>query len=174
VIPGSLKVNSLKPDDMAALPEVTMNLLGRADFILVDCAAGLGREALVAIKAGDEIVVVTNPDLPSVTNALKTVKVAKKLGKRIIGVVVNRVNGSKHELGREQIEEMLRVPVLGEIPEDRNVPKSIDEKKPLVIRNPDSPAAKEITRIARILTGKEGYEMPSLGFFGRIVRWIIG
>ena len=45
--------------------------------------AGLGNEAISAIKASDEIIIVTNPELPSVSDALKTIKLAE--GEQFIG-----------------------------------------------------------------------------------------
>ena len=174
VIPASLNVNDLKGVDVGRLPEVTLNLLGRADFIILDCAAGLGKEATSALSAADEVVIVTNPDLPSVTDALKTVKIAEELGKKIIGVVVNRVKGKRHELTKEQIEEFLGVPVIAMIPEDKHVSEAIAAKQPIVHYKPDSPAAREIRKLAAWFTGRkiEEREGKLQRLFRKLTSWL--
>jgi len=40
-----------------------------ADYIIYDSAAGLGEEAIAALDAGDELIIVTNPEIPAVTDA---------------------------------------------------------------------------------------------------------
>jgi septum site-determining protein MinD len=176
VIPASLSIEDLRNVDVGRLPEVTLNLLGKADFVLLDCAAGLGREAISAISAAQEVIIVTNPDLPAVTDALKTIKVAEEAKVKVIGVVVNRVGRKRHELNKEAIEDILGVPVIAEIPEDRNVPKSITAKQPLVYYAPDSPAAIEIKKLAAWLSGRS-YKAPRIGVSGllnKLVNWLVG
>ncbi len=176
VIPGSMNIYDLKDVDAGRLPEVALALTGKSDFILIDSAAGLGREALSAINAADEILIITNPELPSVVDALRTIKIAENLNKKILGVVVNRVTGKWHELKKREIEEMLGLPVLVEIPEDENMAKSVTLKIPLVMFNPISPASIEIRRLAHLLIGKEFKEeiQKPQGLLERIVKWILG
>ncbi|MBL7169855.1 MAG: cell division ATPase MinD [Candidatus Aenigmarchaeota archaeon] len=172
VIPASLGLNDLKGVDPTRLPEVTFSLLGRADYVVIDSAAGLGREALSALSASDETIIITNPDLPSVTDALKVIKLAQETNINVLGVVVNRIKGEDYEMTIEQISELLGVPVISEIPEDRNIPVSIGMKQPLVGYSPESPAAIEIKKLAAHLTGRS-YEPPkSKGFWQKIVDWV--
>lgn len=170
VIPGSMSVKDLRWTKDAALPEIILNLLGRADFVILDCAAGLGKEAISGINAAEEIVVITNPDLPSVTDALKTIKVAERYNNTVVGVIVNRVGGRKDELEKSEIEDMLEVPVLGEIPDDKNVLDAIAKKRPVVSYKPNSPASVEIKKIACKLCGKEYKEKKRFGRLGKFVR----
>src|SRR3972149_1303174 len=104
VIPASLSVDSLKEElDLDRLNAVLINMLGKSQVVIVDAAAGLGREAMKSIEVADELVVVTNPELPAVTDALKTIRLAQNHGTKILGVVVNRVKNQKHEMSRESI-----------------------------------------------------------------------
>ena len=59
------------------------DLHGLSDFVIIDAAAGLGREALAALKSGEEILIITNPEISAVTDALKTIKLAEELGKKV-------------------------------------------------------------------------------------------
>jgi septum site-determining protein MinD len=176
VIPASMSVEDLQGVDVGKLPEVTLSLLGRSDFVIFDSAAGLGREAMSAIVAADEILVITNPDLPSVTDALKTVKLAESLNKKILGVVVNRVRKKNYELTREEVSEMIGYPVLSEIPDDKNVAEAIAAKQPIVNFEPGSPAAVEIKKLAGLLCGKtvEQRIKPKFGILEKLVRWMSG
>jgi len=175
VIPASLGLNDLKGVDVGRLPEISLNLIGKADYVIMDCAAGLGREAISALSASDEAIIVTNPDLPSVTDALKILNVAKETNIRIIGVVINRVKGNLFELAKDEIESMLTVPVIAEIPEDPNVALSVAVKKPLIEFFPNSPAAVEIKKLAARLSGNKYREelIEKKGRLRRFVDWLI-
>jgi len=173
VIPASLRINDLKGVDPGRLPEVSFNLMGKADYIIMDSAAGLGREAISALSASDEIILVTNPNLPAVTDALKILKIAEESNVKVIGVVVNRIQGSKHELPIAGIGRLLGVPIIAEIPEDSNVAKSIATKKPLIEYSPNSPAAVEIKKLAALLIGKK-YKPPKLTEARNLVQRLVG
>jgi septum site-determining protein MinD len=146
--------------------------MGKADYVLLDCAAGLGRESVSAIAAADEILLITNPDMPSVADALKTANIAKRMGKSIIGVVVNRRKGNDYELSLEDIREMLELPIVAQIPEDRLVEESIAAKQPIIEYAPHSDAAIEINRLAYKLTGRNfEYKYAKPGILGRLAGW---
>jgi septum site-determining protein MinD len=173
VVPGSISVKDLKGIDIGKLPEIALNLIGKVDYILLDSAAGLGQEALMALNSADEILLVTNPDLPSVTDALKTYRLATKANKKVIGVVVNRVRNKKRELKTEDIEEILGLPVLAEIPEDVSVPESISVKRPVVEYDPHSPASVEIRKLAHRLIGRAYLRRRrKKGIFKKLFGWI--
>jgi len=67
-----------------------LNELGK-DIILVDVATGLDRETLNAIEMCDDLLLVTHPELPTISDALRTKSVAAKYNKNVLGVVLNRV-----------------------------------------------------------------------------------
>jgi len=175
VIPSSLGLDEIKGVDVGRLPEISFSLLGKADYIIMDSAAGIGRETLSALSASDEIIIVTNPNYPAVVDALKILKIAQESNIKIIGTVVNRIKEEKHELTTEEIKEMLGIPVIAEIPEDDNVALSIAEKTPLVSLSPDSPAAIEIKKLAAFLSGKK-YEEPQIrktaNLLQKLVVWL--
>lgn len=171
IIPASMSMNDLTGTDPSKLSNITMSLLGKADYVIMDSAAGLGRETLSAIAAAEEIIIIVNPTIPSVVDALKAAELARKLGKRIIGIVVNRRGKSKHELPNEKIESMIEAPIIAEVPEDEAVARSIAAKQPVLEYDTHSPAAVEIRRLAHKLTGRS-FEYKKLGLIKRFINWL--
>jgi septum site-determining protein MinD len=110
------------------------------------------------IKKSDEILIVTTPDLPSVTDALKTVKLAEEHDATVIGVVLNRYSGKEVDMTAENIEKMLGRQILAIVPEDKNVKKSIKLKHPVTYAYPMSPSSLSFKKAAAKLIG-EKYEV---------------
>ncbi len=133
----------------------------KADFVLLDSAPGLGREALTVLDASDEVIFVTLPFLPMVNDVVRCREVLKEMkGGHNLSVVLNMVNYSSNELLSKSVEEMTGLPVIGEIPFDRNVINSMAFKTPVVVNNPNSFASTSIMKIAAALTNNE-YEEPN-------------
>lgn len=153
IIPAGISLRDLRGVDPRDLPNALLDLLGHADLILVDAAAGLGREALAALEAADELLLITSPDLPSVTDALKASKLAEQVGTRVRGVVLNRVTGKPHEMSRPEIAQMLDAEILAEIPEDVDVQKGTAHRTPVVQHAPKSKPSREIQRLALAIAG---------------------
>ena len=101
----------------------------------------------------DEIVVVTNPEIPAVTDALKTAKVIEELGKQVKGIIVSRVRGNKTEMPIVNIKDMLELPILGVIPEDRNMQTALVMKDALMHTHPRSKASRAYRKIAAKIIG---------------------
>ncbi|MBU5537085.1 MAG: cell division ATPase MinD [Candidatus Aenigmatarchaeota archaeon] len=169
VIPAGLSVNELIGVDANKLQNLTLNLLGKTDFILLDSAPSLGKEATLSLKISDEILLLTNPNIPAVLDILKVAKIAENLNKVILGIVVNRVNRKENELSLKEIEDLVKYPVISEIPEDINVQKSLTARRALVDYNPESPAAIEMRKLGYFLVGKEFNYKQS--FLKRLFSW---
>jgi len=155
VIPAGLSVNDLIGTDSDKLQDLTVNLLGKTDFVFLDSAPSLGREATLSLKLSDEILLLTNPNIPAVLDILKVAKVAESLDKTILGVVVNRINRKGNELSTSEIEDTVKYPVIAEIPEDINVQKALAARTAIVDYIPKSAAAIEMRRLGHYLVGRE-------------------
>jgi len=142
IMPSSLSFNA----DITKLEKITNQLKNSFDYILIDSAAGLGIDAISAIKASDACLIVTNAELPALTGALKTIAAAKKLKKNILGVLVTRK--AKNQLSLDNIQKMLELPILGIIPEDSKVKQAQLERETL-LEFPRSKAAKAYMKAAK-------------------------
>ncbi len=169
IVPSSLSVRELRQLNHGKLKEVGKKLRRMADYIIYDSAAGLGEEAIAAMEAADELIIVTNPEIPAVTDALKTSKVIEQLGKKIRGVIITRVRGSKAEMPLANVQDMLELPVLGVVPEDSHVQTALVLKDALLHTHPRSKASKAYRKIAAKIIGNAGYKERG-GFFRRLFR----
>jgi len=148
VIPSSLSINELGKIKTERITEFKEDFKKLSDYILFDSAAGLGDEAISLMKFADELLIVTNPEMPAITDALKTIKVAEKMKKSVKGIIVTRVKKNKIEMNPETVRGMLEAPILGMIPEDLNVQKSLSLKDAVVHTHPKSNAARAYKEIA--------------------------
>ena len=160
VIPSSLSVKELRKINHDKLKDIAKKLKGMADFVILDSAAGLGDEAVSSIEAADELIIVTNPEITAVTDALKTAKLAQELGKKVRGVIVNRVSGNNQEMSILNIKEMLDLPILGVIPEDRKVLASLRHKDAVIHMYPYTKSSLAYKKIAAKIAGVS-YKEPS-------------
>ncbi len=136
--------------------------------VLLDSPPGLENNALAVMRSADEILVVTNPDMPSAIDSLKTIKFAKKLEKPVIGVIMNRSNGY-FSLTKENVEEICSEKVVAVVPEDRDVKKSIFLRQPLVALKPHSKTSLAFRRLAAELHGEE-FKSPKLSIFRSLLE----
>ncbi len=155
VIPAGLSIKHMNTKLRKKMAKVLNDLIGETEFALIDSAAGLGNEAKQAIEAGDELILITNPEIHALTDALKAYEFAKKTGVKPLGVILNRVNNRDWEMTKENVEEFLELPVIGMIPEDENVKRSISIKQPLVYAFPNSPASRAIKKLAARMIGED-------------------
>ncbi|MXV63272.1 P-loop NTPase [Natronorubrum sp. JWXQ-INN-674] len=79
---------------------------------LVDCPSGAGPDVVEPLSAADGVIVVTTDGDRSLTAAETTVEMARRLGVRVLGTVLNGC-----ETVPSTVESWVDVPVLGLIPE---------------------------------------------------------
>ena len=154
IVPADISIKKIMSPKAKDLMNTFYKLTGKVDYILIDSAAGLGREAKSAIEAADEVITITNPEMPAMTDALKLVHVADKYGTRNLGVVVNRVKKERHEVPVNDVVDFLGLPLLGRVEDDPEVRKAIHHKEPVVLRNPGSRAARQFKTIAAKVAGE--------------------
>ncbi len=155
IIPSSLSLKELKKIKPEKIKDFKEDFKKMSDYILVDSAAGLGIEAMSVIDMADELIIVTNPEMPAIADALKTIKLAEENKKSVMGVIITRVKKNNIEMQPETVKEMLEVPILGMIPEDISVQKSLSLKDAVVHTHPKSNASRAYKEIAAKLVDVE-------------------
>jgi len=165
IVPSSLSVSELTNFNVKKLPGIAQALGALCDYVIIDSAAGFGEEVMAVLEASDEIIIVTNPEMPAVTDALKAVKVAREMGKNVNGVIVTRHTNAKYEMPLSSIKSMLETQIIGVIPEDKSVKEALNLRDAVSHTHPRSKVARKYLEIARKVNGDA--EEPQ-GFFSRI------
>ncbi len=165
IIPASLSLNDLKGVEVADLKKHIKTLFGAADIILLDGAPGFGREVMATIQASDELLFITTPFIPTLIDTMKCFNVANEIGAKPLGIVLNMTGEGRHELFPNEIEQLVELPVISQIPRDKNVVKGLAAKLPVIDYNPRSKASKEIMKLAAHIAG-ETYKPQ--GFFSKV------
>ena len=150
--PPSLK--SFVRSKIGNLPKVVQKIPEKYDIVLIDSPPGINKNSIAALKAADEVILVTTPELPSVWGAIATKTTSNLFGKKVLGAVINRVSkpklfGKPFGMKESEVEAGLGTKILGVIPEDLNILKSEDYRKPVVIYKPKSSSSKSFEKIAR-------------------------
>ena len=148
IIPASLSIKDSEKINFKNLKNLKKEIAKLSDYVIIDGAAGLGEEALSIIDMADDLIVVTNPEMPAVTDSLKAIKTAENTKKNILGVIVTRVKKDRVEMNSESVKEMLEVPVLGMIPEDIRIKKALNMKNAIIHTHPKSKPSRAYKEIA--------------------------
>ena len=172
IMPASLSLKETEKIKYNRLPEVTKRLKKITNHVLIDCAAGLGKEARAAIDSADEIVIITNPEMAAVTDALKTIKLAEEMHKPVKGVIITRYRNKKTDMSISSIKDMLETPLLGIIPEEESIRESQVIKNAVIYTHPKSQAAKTYLATSKRFLGEDiKVEIPvQLGIIKKTLR----
>lgn len=155
--------------ELKNLDEYLKKLKQGYKLILVDIAPAFSEEAMRAIECLDQAIVVSNPRIPAITDAMRTIKVLRENDKEILGIVLNKIQQG-HGSTPQEVEESCGIEVIGEIPWDGKVNRAVEAGKPVVSSYPNSKAAIAFKQLAAELLGIE-WQPPTLlsrlkDFFG--------
>ena len=149
LVPGSLSIRSFSEINSRKLKKLFDDLKDMCDYVIVDSAAGLGNESISVLKNADEIIIVTNPELPAVTDAFKIVTLAKEIGIPVKGTVLNKVRKDNFDLGFRAIEGLLEAPITAVIEDDKAMREALYKKKPIIHIKPKSKTSRQYHHLAR-------------------------
>jgi len=145
---------------------------GDLDFLLLDLPPGTGDVAisLAQLLPNAELLVVTTPQIAAAEVAERAGAIAIQTRQRVVGVIENMSYllcphcGEQMDVfgsgGGETVSEALGrvlgtpVPMLGQVPLDVRLREGGDNGTPLVLADPDSPAALQLIKVADSLASK--------------------
>ena len=171
IIPSSLSIKELKKIKSSRLKNFKKDFKKISELVIIDSAAGLGEEASSVMELADEIILITNPEMTAITDALKTIKLANKMKKHVMGVIITKVRKDDIEMQPETVKEMLEIPILGMIPHDMDVKRSLNLKDAVVNTHPKSKSARAYKEIAeKILNVEYDSDKDREKMFKRILK----
>jgi septum site-determining protein MinD len=157
VLPASVLEFNGQADN---LKHSIVDFLGDKDFVLIDAAAGTDDEVQAAIETSDEVLLVSHPELPALTNTLGAKKLAEQMDRDILGLVMNMVRDEKSEVEHEDIKELVDEEIIGKVPDHKHVREGIALRKPVVDYKPDSKASYAVKDVAHRIKGREPPKRP--------------
>ncbi|MCW3056764.1 MAG: Mrp/NBP35 family ATP-binding protein [Solirubrobacterales bacterium] len=146
---------------------------GALDYLLVDLPPGTGDVSmtLAQLLPQAQFMIVTTPQQTAQKVARRAAQMAHKVSLEIGGVIENMSSfvtpsGERYAIfgegGGQELADELDVPMLGRVPLTMPLRRQSDEGLPLVIEDPDDPAAQAIHQIARGLIAMSPVELPVL------------
>jgi len=173
VVPSGISLQGFQNANPERLKDVMKELVDRCDFLLLDAPAGIGSDAVIPLAVADEVILVVNPEISSLIDALKIKILTEMVGGKVSGAIINRASMENTEFSRQKMEKVLGVRVIDIIPEDPNVRRSSAYKTPVVVKYPDSESSRVFRRIAAGIAGIEyddSADRAREGFIDRLAR----
>jgi len=207
IIPGAVgvaRMAELSPIQRVSLIEELARLERSADVVVIDNGAGLSRTIRAFLNAADAPVVVATPEPTSIADAyalIKCITIRREREERedcaprrdgsepksasALSLVVSQCTGQREaETVHTRIATVCAkflgcpVPLLGWVSQDGRVGRSVRKRTPLMLDDPRSHAARDITRIAdriaeeHVREGSDLAQLPRKHALARLVRWL--
>lgn len=114
------------------------------DFIICDSPAGIEHGALMALTFADEAIVVTNPEVSSVRDSDRILGIIQAKSRRALNggepvkehLLITRYSPKRVEAGEmlsyTDVQEILRIPLVGIIPESESVLHASNQGNPAI------------------------------------------
>jgi ATP-binding protein involved in chromosome partitioning len=146
---------------------------GALDYLLVDLPPGTGDVSMTLAQLLPEarFLIVTTPQPTAQKVARRAAQMADKVSLEIAGVIENMSgfltpSGERFAIfgegGGQDLADELDVPMLGRVPLTMPLRAQSDDGLPLVIEDPQDPAAQAIHQIARGVIASSPVELPVL------------
>jgi septum site-determining protein MinD len=144
--------------------KVIEELRTKFDWVICDSPAGIERGATLAMRYADAAIIVTNPEVSSVRDSdriiglLDTTTAKAERGECIDKhLLITRYNSSRAARGEmlaiDDVLEILSCPLLGIIPESKEVLRASNVGSPVTLNNAQSAPARAYFDAARRLKG---------------------
>ncbi len=164
--------NAVSPRDMIRLCD---ELKSEVDWIIIDSPAGIERGFKNAIAPADQVLIVTNPEMSAVRDADRVIGLLEAEEKASPSLIINRLNPSLVKRGDmlsvDDVYDLLRINVIGIVPEDENVIIASNKGVPLALDG-KMRAGQAFRNVARRLQGEQVpfLDLEAQGLWERLSR----
>lgn len=153
-VPSGTGLDEYAKTSPESLGDVVSTLREEADYVLLDVGAGVSHETVLPLGLADAVLLVSTPEPTAVHDAEKTLELTDRANGTVDGLVITRTRRTG-DVSYEGIAKGLGVPLLATVPDDVAVRESVFAGTPLVVNNPDAPAARAYYRLAASIAGVE-------------------
>ncbi len=152
------------------------------DFVILDAPAGIESGYEHTIEFADKAIVVVNPEVSSIRDSDRAIGILDSKSKRVKDgqevdkfLIINRIDAkmvqSGEMLSSEDILEILSIPLIGKIPEDKGIIDASNQGKPIIL-DKNSKAGQAYKRVASRVCGEKidfvDVESVNSGFMQKI------
>lgn len=167
--------NSVTPDDMKKLVAQLKEL---HDYVIIDCPAGIEQGFKNSIAGADRALIVTTPEVSAIRDADRIIGMVEAHDLPEPELIINRYRAGMVSRGdmlaREDVLEILAIPLIGIVPEHEDVIISANRGVPAAF-DESSPIGAAYRRIGRRVQGQE-IGIPSFeekgGFWNSFAKWM--
>jgi len=149
------------------------------EYVVCDSPAGIERGAVMALTFADEAIIVTNPEVSSVRDSDRILGILQSKSRRAIEgrepvrehLLVTRYSPKRVEDGEmlsyKDVQELLRIPLIGVIPESDDVLQASNQGLPAIHLKDSDVATAYLDVVARFLDEDRplrfvNYEKPGI------------
>ena len=147
--------DAIVPEQMKELCE---ELQTEFDYVLIDCPAGIENGFKNAVAGANQAIVVTTPEVSAVRDADRIIGMLEAAGLNNPKLIVNRIRLDMVKQGNmlnvEDMIDILRIDLIGIVPDDENIVISTNKGEPVVLEDKGL-ASKAYKNIARRLEGEK-------------------
>lgn len=154
-------------------------LQGYADTIIFDTGAGLSKESMHFMLSSDEVILVTTPEPPAITDAYAVIKMLHSRNPAVkIRLVINRVTSDRE--GKMTADKLamvakrfleMEIHSLGYVADDSHVSKAVKQQRPFLLAYPQAQSSRSIrSLVGQYLEISSKAENPANGLKGFLAR----
>jgi septum site-determining protein MinD len=168
--------NAVTPKQMR---ELIVKLKADFDYVLVDCPAGIEQGFKNAVAGADRAIIVTTPEVSAIRDADRIIGMVEAAELPEPTLIINRYRAKMVRRGdmmnKEDILEILAIPLLGMVPDHEDIIISANRGIPVSF-NEESIVGEAYRRIGRRMTGEP--DVPELdlsdggGLWSTFKRWM--
>ncbi|MCD6140384.1 MAG: ATP-binding protein [Thermococcus sp.] len=120
------------------------------EHMIVDSAAGIGCQVIASLSGANVAILVAEPTPASLSDVKRVYRVVQHFREPAY-LIINKADLNPGFKGLYEFAKEEDIPIIGEIPYDRAIPKSMIMLKPVVEAFPESKASKALKQIAEVV-----------------------
>lgn len=156
---GQASLSALPSQRLLMLRDQLLDVANKYDVVIIDLGAGVDRTVRMFSAMATKTLLVTTDEPTSLTDAYAFIKLGAAAGaSKHVNIVVNMASttqeGEKtYKTLLKACENFLRLspPMAGMIRQDSRVKETIRHQTPILVRSPNTDAAEDVQKIARIV-----------------------
>lgn len=177
---GLEEMANLNRDQLEHFLEGLSDLDQRLDLLLIDTGAGISHSVTSFLWSAPEVLLVTTPEPPAITDAYAVLKSVSHYNSRAhVHLVVNMVRSQQeaegvfrnlHLTAQRFLKSMCTFHLLGCVPLEPRTRRAVVEQQPLALAHPSSRFTRSLAKMAADLHGTEVPEQEHYGVAGLFDR----